>query len=117
SGWGVVWCGVAVRFFVFSSGGRHGSFSRDWSSDVCSSDLGLRHATATRIGAHRCGAPIASDDTRDRGWPVQALVATLLRRSRFEIGRASCRERVWISDVRATYKKTHTVPPARASDQ
>src|SRR5690606_20609389 len=25
--------------FVFSSGGRHTRFSRDWSSDVCSSDL------------------------------------------------------------------------------
>src|SRR5690606_40164351 len=28
-------------FFFFSSRRRHTSFSRDWSSDVCSSDLGL----------------------------------------------------------------------------
>src|SRR5690606_40574090 len=27
--------------FFFSSRRRHTSFSRDWSSDVCSSDLGL----------------------------------------------------------------------------
>src|SRR5690606_39536514 len=27
--------------FFFSSRGRHTRFSRDWSSDVCSSDLGL----------------------------------------------------------------------------
>src|SRR5690606_39593903 len=27
---------------VFSSGSRHTSFSRDWSSDVCSSDLAPR---------------------------------------------------------------------------
>src|SRR5215475_10589421 len=27
-------------FFFFSSRRRHTSFSRDWSSDVCSSDLG-----------------------------------------------------------------------------
>src|SRR5690606_40797923 len=29
-----------VFFFFFSSRRRHTSFSRDWSSDVCSSDLG-----------------------------------------------------------------------------
>src|SRR5690606_39754517 len=34
------WCGA--RFF-FSSRRRHTRFSRDWSSDVCSSDLGDRH--------------------------------------------------------------------------
>src|SRR6266700_7328732 len=50
-------------FFFFSSRRRHTRFSRDWSSDVCSSDLcvdtvdGTAHAnssTATRmIRAHR----------------------------------------------------------------
>src|SRR5690606_40609284 len=29
-------------FFFFSSRRRHTRFSRDWSSDVCSSDLGCR---------------------------------------------------------------------------
>src|SRR5690606_40576767 len=29
-----------VTFFFFSSRRRHTRFSRDWSSDVCSSDLG-----------------------------------------------------------------------------
>src|SRR5690606_40847558 len=29
-----------IIFFFFSSRRRHTSFSRDWSSDVCSSDLG-----------------------------------------------------------------------------
>src|SRR5690606_20738692 len=33
------WCGI--MFFFFSSRRRHTRFSRDWSSDVCSSDLGL----------------------------------------------------------------------------
>src|SRR5207302_4052009 len=28
-----------IRFFFFSSRRRHRRFSRDWSSDVCSSDL------------------------------------------------------------------------------
>src|SRR5690606_39970440 len=30
------------QFFFFSSRRRHTRFSRDWSSDVCSSDLALR---------------------------------------------------------------------------
>src|SRR6266511_1646457 len=42
-----------IFFFFFSSRRRHTRFSRDWSSDVCSSDLGdvnsgvLRVPTAT----------------------------------------------------------------------
>src|SRR5690606_39384739 len=31
------------RAFFYSSTRRHTSFSRDWSSDVCSSDLGETH--------------------------------------------------------------------------
>src|SRR5690606_39644805 len=34
-------CCVVFFFFFFSSRRRHTRFSRDWSSDVCSSDLGL----------------------------------------------------------------------------
>src|SRR5690606_16043271 len=33
-------------FFFFSSRRRHTRFSRDWSSDVCSSDLGRRRTLA-----------------------------------------------------------------------
>src|SRR5438067_13618720 len=33
--------GVAVIFFFFSSRRRHTRSKRDWSSDVCSSDLGM----------------------------------------------------------------------------
>src|SRR5690606_40306462 len=37
-------------FFFFSSRRRHTRFSRDWSSDVCSSDLvGVRHGQALRL--------------------------------------------------------------------
>src|SRR5690606_40577351 len=45
----VALCGVAFRFF-FSSRRRHTRFSRDWSSDVCSSDLlgGMLLAAAYR---------------------------------------------------------------------
>src|SRR5690606_40316559 len=42
--------------FFFSSRRRHTSFSRDWSSDVCSSDL------RERAKAARKGGGVASDD-------------------------------------------------------
>src|SRR5690606_41137862 len=35
-----------IFFFFFSSRRRHTRFSRDWSSDVCSSDLAEREADA-----------------------------------------------------------------------
>src|SRR5690606_40604514 len=38
------------HFFFFSSRRRHTSFSRDWSSDVCSSDLGGATAEADQHG-------------------------------------------------------------------
>src|SRR2546429_7123501 len=37
-----------LGYFFFSSRSRHTRCSRDWSSDVCSSDLG----TASTFGAH-----------------------------------------------------------------
>src|SRR5690606_40988273 len=39
-----------LAFFFFSSRRRHTRFSRDWSSDVCSSDLDLNHARAVLDG-------------------------------------------------------------------
>src|SRR5690606_40239789 len=36
-------------FFFFSSRRRHTRFSRDWSSDVCSSDLRLFHEDDLRL--------------------------------------------------------------------
>src|SRR5207302_297842 len=39
-----------IRCFFFSSRRRHTRFSRDWSSDVCSSDLSQRASVTQRIG-------------------------------------------------------------------
>src|SRR5690606_41805118 len=75
-----------ASLFFFSSRRRHTRFSRDWSSDVCSSDL-PRRAPGLRTGAEAgAGHP--------RG--ATAFRAALGAR---EIGRASCRERVYISVV------------------
>src|SRR5439155_9020622 len=77
-----------LRFF-FSSRRRHTRWPRDWSSDVCSSDLIheidlVRCALASLAGtAHRIDS--GGDDLS-------------------EIGRASCRERVLISGVGGSIK-------------
>src|SRR5690606_39907755 len=39
---------AVLFFFFFSSSRRHTRFSRDWSSDVCSSDLSDRGVGGTR---------------------------------------------------------------------
>src|SRR5205809_7578741 len=81
-----------MGLFFFSSRRRHTRCSRDWSSDVCSSDLVLERV-ADRL-RERVG------EARDR--------RAFLRHHDEEIGRASCRERVYISVVPdAFYKKTY----------
>src|SRR5690606_40293812 len=76
--------------FLFSRRRRHTSFSRDWSSDVCSSDLPWR----VRPGNVR-------DVERDERDARDTRAARRARddhhrpsaRAGVEIGRASCRER------------------------
>src|SRR5690625_7872493 len=41
--------------FFFSSRRRHTRWPRDWSSDVCSSDLGLREVRAELVEHERAG--------------------------------------------------------------
>src|SRR5690625_7083055 len=96
---------VLIICFFFSSRRRHTRWPRDWSSDVCSSDLGAaaqgKHLWA-RIDAvqrvyelvHRLPQADAQVDTRG-----QMLLQVA------EIGRASCRERVWKTQV-AEWVKT-----------
>src|SRR5690606_40540351 len=56
---------VCWMFFFFSSRRRHTRFSRDWSSDVCSSDLDERAGEAAdRTGA---GERLAEDLRERRG--------------------------------------------------
>src|SRR6266511_1177368 len=44
---------LSNSFFFFSSRRRHTRFSRDWSSDVCSSDLFLGTARFSELVHHR----------------------------------------------------------------
>src|SRR5207302_5391567 len=81
-------------FFFFSSRRRHTRFSRDWSSDVCSSDLKFDKLGLTngrKSGGHR--------DSQTPGADAARAQPDGTRRVAGEIGRASCRERVEIWGV------------------
>src|SRR5439155_18180821 len=89
--------GAMVPLFFFSNRRRHTSWPRDWSSDVCSSDL---------TGWCRSGSslfPRYREDP-DRHQPVWLALDRAERDP--EIGRASCRERgeVGVSAVPVEWK-------------
>src|SRR5690625_7384521 len=84
---------MRILVFFFSSRRRHTRWPRDWSSDVCSSDLYRPWRGVDR-------------DTRHQSYPPDRL--RLVSRAgrghrpallRLKIGRASCRERVEITEV------------------
>src|SRR5690606_40598855 len=94
--------------FFFSSRRRHTRFSRDWSSDVCSSDL-VALGVAGGIFQTVLGNPLASPDILGVSGGASAAAAfaivvlglsgllvglAALLGAAAEIGRASCRERV-----------------------
>src|SRR5690606_40231029 len=95
--------------FFFSSRRRHTRFSRDWSSDVCSSDLDGRdaeYAIARGFDVHPSdGSPNMARLAGERlGFDVPVLRFSELEAVEAfdavwcQIGRASCRERVesWV---------------------
>src|SRR5690606_40065909 len=81
---------VKAWTFFFSSRRRHTRFSRDWSSDVCSSDLDAHHQ-------EKNGHQSVVDPEQYGVFEVylRCFEADLLRKQglKAEIGRASCRER------------------------
>src|SRR5699024_12123140 len=84
---------LSILFFFFSSRRRHTRSKRDWSSDVCSSDLGVHlHDLRFLSGG---GGPLAAGLLADDA----AAAGSGVRHHHQEIGRASCRERVEISVV------------------
>src|SRR3712207_7454365 len=103
---------AGLYFFFFSSRRRHTRYWRDWSSDVCSSDL--RPGPGLADGQQRPLGRVGGDDalakasageleggTGGQHVGVQAVVVEALG----EIGRAACRERVEISVVGGSLKK------------
>src|SRR5207245_8673793 len=87
-------------FFFFSSRRRHTRCYRDWSSDVCSSDLSIRgsfHGDRSDAGEHsgvRAGFAFLASDRVLRSITISWTVLVLGLGAVLEIGRASCREGV-----------------------
>src|SRR5712675_2253790 len=75
---------ICLFFFFFSSRRRHTRCSRDWSSDVCSSDLGARSHADPAPGAGRRGTPEGVGVVRDRRERARGrwAVRFVLRRGR-----------------------------------
>src|SRR5699024_11530226 len=88
---------LSIFFFFISSIRRHTISKRDWSSDVCSSDLyNIDGACVVNEGDVFVGAAVQVVQAQavDGHKLVKAL--TTGNTPYGEIGRASCRERVWI---------------------
>src|SRR5690606_39726133 len=92
--------------FLFSSRRRHTSFSRDWSSDVCSSDLAavIEREPIDVIDPETRGLLASIGIRKDTPFAPDARMRSILadaagvangtaRAIAFQIGRASCRER------------------------
>src|SRR5437588_8069143 len=99
-------------FFFFSSRRRHTRSLCDWSSDVCSSDLLLEAAaqrgplSGRRLQQHPAVSALRREHAIQRLGHVAEPTRLVRVRARVqEIGRASCRERVYISVVAVSLKK------------
>src|SRR5438105_10741334 len=86
-------------FFFFSSRRRHTRSTRDWSSDVCSSDLLSADVVVRPDG--KISLPLLNDVEAAGFTPDQLRARLIEAASKYieepnatEIGRASCRERV-----------------------
>src|SRR2546427_8019456 len=88
-------------FFFFSSRRRHTRFDCDWSSDVCSSDLVAIPQDFPPFGSLGTDLKLQGYDidmaalvAQELGVKVELVPVTSTNRIPFQIGRASCRERV-----------------------
>src|SRR5690606_41029092 len=100
--------GFMVLLFFFSSRRRHTRFSRDWSSDVCSSDLTflarIESITVLDNGDDAPESATALLGSMKILVPMAGLIDKQAELAR-QIGRASCRERVQISGRPVALKK------------
>src|SRR5699024_11837948 len=93
--------------FFFSSSRRHTRSKRDWSSDVCSSDLALDLNSFNIFLENRFFIKVECilDFSEQKGAWFPAALFNLPEM--FEIGRASCRERVDLLEGEVVLEKIH----------
>src|SRR5437899_4724797 len=102
---------MIVFYFFFSSRRRHTRCLSDWSSDVCSSDLiDLAAGDWTIELQTLMGAPECFLRLRTEGGYGLTHIGSLQKRdgaafSGQEIGRASCRERVEVTEGGGAMKR------------
>src|SRR2546430_11632308 len=99
-----LWCTQPFcQSFFFSSRRRHTRFDCDWSSDVCSSDLGTSPILEVPLHVHRGVGEVPLALALGRREGLGSLVRTVddlhslpaaAGSGLDQIGRASCRERV-----------------------
>src|SRR3546814_4013004 len=82
-----------LLFFFFKQKTAYEMRISDWSSDVCSSDLLFRIAADRQTDAGRPAHPVRTDTSR-RCHKLLRCIAGSARHQLWQIGRASCRERV-----------------------
>src|SRR5439155_12697971 len=101
-------------FLFFSSRRRHTRWPRDWSSDVCSSDLGIGAIWLFSLllaglwfcfGCTEDEKANSADPAGQTNSAPAALTPETLSGKSYKIGRASCRERVESSVVAGEFKK------------
>src|SRR3712207_8459790 len=107
--------------FFFSSRRRHTRYWRDWSSDVCSSDLlpapHRSHARGGTLQGGRRGGSLISRGSRaapgsGSGGAASTWSSTRSDGSARGVGRAACRERGLILEVAGSLKKKQTLDEA-----
>src|SRR5438445_13754855 len=91
-------------FFFFSSRRRHTRYWRDWSSDVCSSDLRLGHKNE-----HACSAAGEMETVQDQTGLDRFPESDFIREQRSEERRVGkeCRSRWWPYHLKKKNKKRY----------
>src|SRR5205085_6462143 len=95
-------CCFTFVFFFFSSRRRHTRFDCDWSSDVCSSDLRRPlfvefNVAQSALTRGVCGGALCLNEDGTVTVPMGPGLGVSVDEEFVKIGRASCRERVWMS--------------------